>query len=716
MSFPMMTQARRRLAAFGAGLLFVALATWEVTVCHRSLYWGDVMLYFLPAVECLRRELLSGRLALWNPYVLCGQPFIGNPQNSVLYPTTALLSAFSGAAFLGINAVVHVAVAWAGTYRYSRWLKTSRSAAVLCASTFAGSAAFLGRLQFPTMVQAMAWMPWIVLLSSRLGRTPDAVRFLSLAGVLALSIYSGHAQVTYLSLLVASAVVLAAPRAPRATVAATIAAIVRAYGWWLAALVGGIVLSAGYWLPVADVVRLSARPELPLLKADRFTVDWTHLAALVWPGFAGNARSGDYWASGNMWEPAVFVGFVPLALALAGAWTVRRSGAARLHTGIAIASLWLAGGVWGGLYWLAYYALPGMAAFHDPARFGITASLGLAVLAALGLDEARLPRWMPRPLLAAAGVATLLPWTARLTPTVDPSELAYRPRILALGSAERFYTPFRQDVWDRYVSYREYGPESGRYVHELTDTVLPNIGMRYGLAETGGYEPVPIKWAIQLEALMRDAALRQSASFTHLARITNTRYVLLPVGSWIRHPDLAHVSGLPSVAHVSWGPRSSVRLVSHVRVIPDTERAMDALSRASSERDWAIVSAPVDLGDHASEQGGNGIATPALRWRNDQSLIIDLGIVSLGSVAITPITYMPGWKARVDGRPTPTVRADGAFLAAVAPAGGHILSLEYQPDAFRLGMYITVASCGLLAFATGVAAHRRLARRARQVH
>ena len=55
-------------------------------------YWGDTGSYFLPLHQFLRRELLAGRLPLWNPFMLCGTPFVGNPQMFPLYPTTALLA------------------------------------------------------------------------------------------------------------------------------------------------------------------------------------------------------------------------------------------------------------------------------------------------------------------------------------------------------------------------------------------------------------------------------------------------------------------------------------------------------------------------------------------------------------------------------------------------------------------------------------------------
>src|SRR5579871_3906516 len=56
----------------------------------RRLYWGDILLYFEPMQRFAHDVLQSGRLPLWNPYLLCGQPYLGNPQMGVFYPLNLL--------------------------------------------------------------------------------------------------------------------------------------------------------------------------------------------------------------------------------------------------------------------------------------------------------------------------------------------------------------------------------------------------------------------------------------------------------------------------------------------------------------------------------------------------------------------------------------------------------------------------------------------------
>jgi hypothetical protein len=71
--------------------------------------------------------------------------------------------------------------------------------------------------------------------------------------------------------------------------------------------------------------------------------------------------------------------------------------------------------------------------------------------------------------------------------------------------------------------------------------------------------------------------------------------------------------------------------------------------------------------------------------------------------------YFPGWTARVDGRPTPVLRADFCFRAVQIPAGHHRVEWKYEPRALTEGLWISILA--LLAigalFAAGAYRSRR---------
>jgi hypothetical protein len=672
---------------------FTVAATYPLTVRLEALYWGDVMLYFLPALEFARRELQAGRVPLWNPFVLCGQPYVGNPQTSLLYPMTLLLPAIAATRYMAVTAAVHVAVAWAGTYRHVRWIGASRLAGALAASTFVGGAAFLSRLQFPTMVMAMAWLPWLLYASERMAVKPSARSSLLLACAAALSLLAGHPQVAYISLILGLIGLLWSERGRPWRV--RMAAVTR----WSACVTLGCVAATAYWLPTIDVLRLSARPELSLMSADRFVIGWQHLLGLLWPGFLGTAKSGSYWAPGNMWEPALFIGLPQLVLAAYAVVVLIKREPARMHAWVALGSLWLSLGVWGGLYTLAYYAVPGMNVFHDPARFGIPASSALACLAGLGFDAIRPRLGKASVPVCVLSVGLLVNYTGRLTPTVKADELAYRPRLLALGAGGRVYSAVRQETWDRYVNYSEYGPESGRYVHELTDTTTPNIGMRYGIADAAGYEPVPIRCATAFEALLRESVLEQAPVFAQLAAIADVRRVVFPLGLASRHPSLLPVENRRSTFTLAFGGAAPVRLAYTARCIPDDRRALEALGRSAQGSPSAIVSRPVGLPAYDVTEGE---ASGSAEWHS----MPGGGDCRLRGIArrcllIVAVTAMPGWRITVDGRTVEAVRANVAFLGVPVKAGAQRVRVRYEPAAFRVGLFLTFVGTACIAAIAG---------------
>jgi hypothetical protein len=60
-------------------------------------------------------------------------------------------------------------------------------------------------------------------------------------------------------------------------------------------------------------------------------------------------------------------------------------------------------------------------------------------------------------------------------------------------------------------------------------------------------------------------------------------------------------------------------------------------------------------------------------------------------------SYDPGWRAWIDGRPEPVLRANVAFRAVRVPAGRHTVEYRYQPTTVLVG-----AALSLLASLTGL--------------
>jgi len=66
------------------------------------------------------------------------------------------------------------------------------------------------------------------------------------------------------------------------------------------------------------------------------------------------------------------------------------------------------------------------------------------------------------------------------------------------------------------------------------------------------------------------------------------------------------------------------------------------------------------------------------------------------TVAVVRDAWAPGWRARVNGRETPVLRADGRHRAVPVPAGRSEVVLEYRPPGLRMGLALAVLAASVL--------------------
>jgi hypothetical protein len=117
----------------------------------------------------------------------------------------------------------------------------------------------------------------------------------------------------------------------------------------------------------------------------------------------------------------------------------------------------------------------------------------------------------------------------------------------------------------------------------------------------------------------------------------------------------------------------------------------------------AILSGAGAAAASEAAEGGTGTVRIFELWGDRVRLDADLD--AAGMIVVVD-AWDPGWHARVDGRATDLLRANGAFRAVAVPAGRHVVEMRYRPWSVPVGLGATLA--GLLVLAVGSA---RLVRR-----
>ena len=185
-----------------------------------------------------------------------------------------------------------------------------------------------------------------------------------------------------------------------------IANLLRVLAGYLGAGVLGVGISAVQLLPTAEYLILSQRAgEYGFETAMTYSFwPWRFLTYLL-PDLFGNPATGIYWGYGNFWEDAVYIGLVPIFLAVGflGRALLKKRDKDGVLLDLGYHSLVLFLGVIIGISFLLalgdntavfpylYKNVPGVNLFQAPTRYTILAEISLALLAGLGANALTKP-------------------------------------------------------------------------------------------------------------------------------------------------------------------------------------------------------------------------------------------------------------------------------------------------------------------------------------
>lgn len=412
-----------------AGLVLAVAALtcfWRLSLHPADLLVGpqgggsnDLTRYYLSAQERLTEAVSRPDISVcWDPYLLAGAPWFGNPQAGILYPANWLYAFIPARWLISWMLVGHHWWAGLGVYLLSRRYGSSWGAAVLAGMCYLGAPYLLAQSGEGHYAQIclVAWIPFAFLGLERL-RAGQRGGIGLTAVVLSLCFFCGHAQETYYLTLLLSAYLLPdlaglVRRRHAASASQSEArAAIRLLGRW--ALVGVAVagLTAVELLPTWVYSRNSIRAGgLQIEEIRHGVLGAASLLQLLDPFALGGPA--DYRGPGQYYcETLCCLGLPTLIFALVGV-----AGTPRRHPVVRFAALGLVGflvafGDGTPLFPLLHRFLPGVSLFRSPSRMLFFCSFFSAMLAGAGFDHLRAltlaARQRSRIALGAASVSLL---------------------------------------------------------------------------------------------------------------------------------------------------------------------------------------------------------------------------------------------------------------------------------------------------------------------
>jgi hypothetical protein len=341
--------------------------------------WGQFFYWRHFAYESLAR----GEIPLWNPYVFSGAPFVAGIQSAIFYPLNLLFLIFPTPFAINFSIALHCFLASLFTYLYARYLGIGRSGATLSGACFAyGSPYFLhvfaGHL--PNL-STMIWLPLLFLGIEVFLETRD-LRYAVYSGIaLALQLFAGHPQYVFYSLIAVSLYFLI--RLIMRSTAKDVPNLLTGYSVFL---VTGLLLAAVQLLPTVEFTRNSFREALTYDWVAIFSLPPEMLLTMLIPDFFGDISNVPYWGKNYLWEMSLYIGVIPLSLAVVAVIFEWRDRVLAFSL-LAATALILALGKYTPLLRILFNFLPGFDRFRGLSKFGYIFSFAMAMLAGFGFTQ-----------------------------------------------------------------------------------------------------------------------------------------------------------------------------------------------------------------------------------------------------------------------------------------------------------------------------------------
>src|ERR1700722_19593298 len=432
----------RRLAAPAAPLTISVLFHWKLVLTNQYTWLEspDMSNLMLPWMQFEASEWHQGRFPMWDPNSWTGQPLFGQGQPGAAYPLNWLMF------WMPLNShgwlrqdvlhwyyvLIHFLAALT-CYALARDLGRSRGASIVAGCIFS-LGGYVAYTDWPQMLNGAVWAPLVFLYLFRVARGERMLASSLLSGFfLGVAWLVGHHQ---LPLFVS----IAAGIFWVAIIASSQKPVLRRMVFLACAsfLVAGMT-SAFQTLPTAEYGRQAVRwvgaeepeglGETVAYELHRpYSLKPISIVGLVIPGIDHNAYDS-------------YVGGVALTLGLLGAilgWKDRR---VRWLSMMAVGGILFALGPNSVFHGLLYALVPLVNKARVPAAGSVMFSLGLAPLAAFGIDRLPMPEsaWVSRRagwiLAGCAAVlmfASLFFFAARVTPAISDNRMVIAALVALL--------------------------------------------------------------------------------------------------------------------------------------------------------------------------------------------------------------------------------------------------------------------------------------------
>ena len=751
---------------------FLAFFYWDYLV-GRSFIWDDTLTEFYPGVNYFAKSISTGRFPLWFLGVRDGIPFYSDPQVAIFYPPQWCLAPFVRNGRLPFliyqrYMLLHLLLGGAFAYLFLKQLKLNPVAALSGALVFSISAFASLRVVNAVMLQVYAYLPLQLFCIERLVASNSRWHWLILVGAMLLSVLAGYPQMTvYCWYLVSAYWLFRCYRKHRQEQPSRRKAVSRLVFRELprqAATYAVVLgLSAAMVLPAAQNWRQTSRPKLSFREISDPSLTYPALTMLFVPNFFGvtespgssppvafwgfdphspnvlrnhplNAEPG-YW---QYWEFGAYVGqifWLAILLLLFNWQHIADKKQIAFFLVIWALAVWFMLGRFGGLFYLFYHLVPGVAMFRGATKMSCVASLAAAVLVACAVNlmrqcELKLRTWpLLLPSVCYAGllltlslgvhdlpgnlrIGARLNWARHETLYAFETTLAGAVAIVAATRFRNRWMAVAGSGAVILIVFADFHRAYGEFHRGLVnpDEYFPDTNRLFPLLKEYREQRGPFRFGQIIRGkLGEEIATFRNLPFFHDFLEVPEGYTTLYLAAVDRFQALTNEEAKIAIQNIrvtmerdaqgkDWlGARTNSfprsKFFSQIRRFDSSDELRHALD--INAFDWRTELAIRGNEIAVPEANVSASTNDVVRFESisPESYSIDYHVTRPGVIFVSEAFY-PGWI--VSDVRIKLIEVFGTFQGLVIPeaGSGHIV-VRFSPSVFKLGLLITFLSIGL---------------------
>ncbi|MCH7496609.1 MAG: hypothetical protein IH971_02010 [Candidatus Marinimicrobia bacterium] len=205
----------------------------------------------------------------------------------------------------------------------------------------------------------------------------------------------------------------------------------------------------------------------------------------------------------------------------------------------------------------------------------------------------------------------------------------------------------------------------------------------FGLESIGGYHPGKLA---NYERFRSGTQFRSAGTF----KMLNVKYLVSPDRfSDDRFEQVfegSYFSGVASVPVVVYRYKDHLPRAwfpGEVVALPDSIDVVTRLAELTYDPAEVVYVREAGL----ARQGNGAGRVKASRWNPDH-IRLELELADSALLVVSEVYYPKGWVARIDGEEVPIVEVNGLLRGVMVPAGGQVVTLDFEPLDVRLGRWL----------------------------